>query len=58
MECMVYNFGNSVIKQWLQKCGGGGVTMYINMVVFDIFETTWLQVGFTWNGLHTLVRPS
>ena len=36
----------------------GGVTMYINMVVFDIFETTVLQVGFTWNGLHTLVRPS
>ena len=23
MECMVYNFGNSVIKQWLQKCGWG-----------------------------------
>ena len=26
----------------------GGVTMYINMVVFDIFETIWLQVGVTW----------
>ena len=56
MECMVYNFGNSVIKQWLQKCGG--VTMYINMVVFDNFETILLQVGVTWKGLHTLVRPS
>ena len=31
----------------------GGVTMYENMVVFDIFETILLQVGATWKGLHT-----
>ena len=36
----------------------GGVTMYLNIVVFDIFETILLQVGATWKGLHTLVRPS
>ena len=36
----------------------GGVTMYLNMVVFDLFETILLQVGATWKGLHTLVRTS
>ena len=35
-----------------------GVTIYSNMVDFDIFETILLQVGATWKGLHTLVRPS
>ena len=33
----------------------GGVTIYSNMVNFDIFETILLQVGATF---HTLVRPS
>ena len=36
----------------------GGVKMYLNMVVFDIFETIMLQVGATRKGFHTLVRPS
>ena len=40
----------------LQKVGG--VTMYLNMAVFDIFESILLQVGVTWKGLKTLVRPS
>ena len=47
-----------VILSYSNGCKSvGGVTMYINMVVFDIFEIIWLQVGVTWKGLHTLVRP-
>ena len=56
MECMV------IILVILSDSNGcksvGGVTMYINMVVFNIFETILLQVGVTWKGLQTLVRPS
>ena len=48
-----------VILSYSNGCKSvGGVTMYFNMVVFDIFENIWLQVGVTWKGLHTLVRPS
>ena len=53
---MVEKFGNSVIKQCCKKVGG--VTLYLNMAVFDILESILLQVGVTWKGLQTLVRPS
>ena len=54
---MVNNFGNSVIKQWLQKSGwDNNVLKYGSF--FYIFETIFLQVQVTWKGLHTLVRPS
>ena len=50
---------NLVIQSYNNGCKSvGGVTMYKNTVVFDIFETILLQVGATWKGLHTLVRPS
>ena len=49
---MVNHFGNSVIYKV------GGIKMYKNMAVVDIFESTLFQVGVTWKGLQTLVRPS
>ena len=37
-----------VILSYSNGCKSvGGVTMYFNMVVFDIFENIWLQVGVT-----------
>ena len=46
-----------VILSYSNGCKSvGGVTMYINMVVFNIFETILLQVGDTWKGLHTFVK--
>ena len=40
---MVNNFGNSLIYQWLQKCGWGNNVLKYGS--FDIFETILLQVG-------------
>ena len=38
------------------QCGWGNNVLKYGS--FDIFETILLQVGATWKGLHTLVRPS
>ena len=54
---MVNNFGNSVIKQWLQKSGwDNNILKYGSF--FYIFETIFLQVQVTLKALHTLVRSS
>ena len=52
-ECMVNNFGNSVIWQWLQKCGWGN-----NVLKYGSFRLFWNHIVASWGYLERFAHVS